>query len=337
MAILPERMFSREVHDGEHAWRFIALRLGIRSRYRVTNSRMNALMISLYIVTYRNPEDLNGTIASVLASGADVRINVINNHSEFFLEPKHEKAVTVLHNTLRPDFSTGHLARNWNQALLHGFRDLTHPASDIVVTVQDDVIFKPDWLPRLIDLHHRYSFITMGGGDAFCSYLPEAVRRIGLWDERFCNIGFQEADYFLRALIYNREGSSINDPIHGRLHNALEGSTFVGFDNFLKYLEAEKADQDPIERSDSILITVPRMNPDRRKAHLSSTRFHRLSGAVFRHKWGVSGIFWTAEHHVIRNSVVPNYITYPYFEKDVEGLREKNYILSDDFISPAAS
>ena len=129
---------------------------------------MNGIRVSIYIVTYRNPVDLNKNISSILASGADVRINVINNHSEFFLEPKHEKAVTVLHNNLRPDFSTGHLSRNWNQALLHGFKDLKNPANDIVVTVQDDVIFKPDWLSRLIDIHRRYNFVTQGIGDAFC-------------------------------------------------------------------------------------------------------------------------------------------------------------------------
>jgi hypothetical protein len=183
-------------------------------------------MISIYIVTYRSRVDLNNNIASILASGADVRINVINNHSEFFLEPKHEKAVTVLHNNLRPNFSLGHLARNWNQSLLHGFQDLRNPASDIVITVQDDVIFKSNWLPNLLDLHRRYSFITMGGGDAFCSYLPEAVRKIGMWDERFCSIGYQEGDYFLRALIYNRENSSINDIQHGRLHNAVGSNTY---------------------------------------------------------------------------------------------------------------
>lgn len=288
-------------------------------------------MISLYIATYRNPGDLNNTIASIRASGADVRINVINNHSDFFLEPKHEKAVKVLHNNLRPDFSTGHLARSWNQALLHGFQSLKNPASDIVITVQDDVLFKADWLSRLLDLHRRYSFITMGAGDAFCSYLPEAVRRIGLWDERFCNIGSQEADYFLRALIYNRENSSINDLIHGRVHNALEGNTYAPYGDFKKGLEREDSDGDPAERADSMLIAVPRMNLHRKKAHLTSMRFHRLSETIFGHKWGLRGHQWTTEHHAVCKSLIPNYITYPYFEQDVEGLGEKNYIVSEDF------
>lgn len=289
-------------------------------------------MISVYIVTYRSPKDLNSNIASILASGADVRINVINNHSEFVLEPKHEKAVTVLHNNLRPDFSRGHLARNWNQALLHGFRDLRNPASDIVINVQDDVLFKADWLPNLIDLHRRYSFITMGAGDAFCSYLPEAIRKIGLWDERFCNIGSQEGDYFLRALIYNREGSSINDPIHGRQHNAVEGNEFASFlTDFRKELEREETEADAAARADSMLISVPRWNTDRKREHLSSMKFHRLTRMIFSHKWGVSEGHWTAQHHALRNSLIPNYITYPYFEKDIEGLSEKNYIVSDDF------
>jgi hypothetical protein len=281
---------------------------------------MNGIRASIYIVTYRNPVDLNRNIASILASGADVRINVINNHSQFFLEPEHEKAVTVLHNSLRPDFSTGHLARNWNQALLHGFKDLKTPANDIVVTVQDDALFKAGWLSHLVDLHQRYNFITQGIGDAFCSYLPQAVIKVGLWDERFCNIGHAEGDYFLRALIYNREGCSINDPAHGRQHNALEGNTV----NNVPRSEGVS------ERADSLLITCPPVNADRKDAHLTSMKFHSLAATIFRHKWGVSDLNWTAEHHALRRSLVPNYLMYPYFEKDVEGLRDKNYIVTDE-------
>jgi hypothetical protein len=281
---------------------------------------MNGVRVSIYIVTYRNSVDLNRNISSILASGADVRINVINNHSQFFLEPRFEKEVTVLHNSLRPDFSTGHLSRNWNQALLHGFKDLKNPANDIVVTVQDDVIFKADWLTRLVVLHGRYSFITQGLGDAFCSYSAEAVIRTGLWDERFCSIGFKEADYFLRSLIYNRAGCSINDLGHGRLHNPVEGNAF----------------NDPLgsgsatEISDSLMIQTPQRNFDRKDAHASSMKFHALGEAIFRHKWGLADCPWTAEHHAIRKPLVPSYMMYPYFEKDVEGLRDKNYIVAEE-------
>ncbi len=279
---------------------------------------MDGIRISIYIVTYRSPVDLNKNISSILESGFDVRINVINNHSEFFLEPRHEKAVTVLHNSLRPDFSTGYLSRNWNQALLHGFKDLNNPASDIVVTVQDDALFKADWLPHLADLHRRHSFVTMGPGDTFCSYLPEAVKRVGLWDERFCNLAYHEGDYFLRSLIYNRDGCSINDTYHGRQHNALEGNTFQYFPTHA---------DDEAARADSLLITAPHWNPARKNAHVSSMKFHPLSEAVFRHKWGIAEAPWTSEHFEVRKPLVPSYVMYPYFEKDVEGLREKNYIV----------
>ena len=299
-------------------------------------------MISIYIVTYKNDIDLNNNIASILASGADVRINVINNHSDFFLKPEHEKEVNVLHNSLRPDFSTGHLARNWNQALLHGFQDLKKPASDIVITVQDDVMFKPDWLPNLIDLHREYTFITMGTGDAFCSYLPEAVRKIGLWDERFCNIGYQEADYFLRALIYNSEKSSINDLCHTRLHNAVDGNV-VNLKNLsishnnssIKGAEFELIStphsNSSVERSESLLITTPIKNIVRHDIHESSRIFSTLALEVFMKKWGVNPGQWTEECYSLSKSLIPNYITYPYFEKDIECLREKNYIISDEY------
>jgi len=277
---------------------------------------MDAARISIYIVTYRNPVDLNKNIASILASGVHARIFIINNHSQFYLEPEHEKAVTVLHNNLRPDFSTGYLSRNWNQALIHGFRDLNNPASDIVVTVQDDVIFKADWCRNLIDLHCRYNFITMGLGDAFCSYLPEAVRKVGMWDERFCNLGFHEGDYFLRQLIYNRDHCSINDL--WRQHNVVDGNEF-------------RVSSENVDRADSMLITSPHWNPDRQGAHIASVKYHPLSETVFRHKWGrISAESWTTEHYAIRKSLIHNYIMYPYFEKDIEGLREKNYIVAEE-------
>lgn len=282
---------------------------------------MEGIRVSIYIVTYRNPVDLNKNISSILESGFEVQISVINNHSQFFLEPRHEKAVAVLHNCLRPDFSTGHLARNWNQALINGFRDLNDPASDIVVTVQDDVIFKPDWLRHLVDLHRRYSFITMGLGDAFCSYLPEAVKKTGLWDERFCNIGYQDGDYFLRSLIYNREGCSINDLGHGRQHNPLDG-------NAVHWDPAHSEDERG--RSDSMLITTPQWNSDRKDAHISSFKVESFSEAVFRHKWGIAADPWTEEHLAMRKPLAPSYVMYPYFEKDIEGLGEKFYIVPDE-------
>lgn len=282
-------------------------------------------MINIYIVTYRSPVDLNNNIASILASNADVSINVINNHSDFFLEPEHEKVVKIFHNSLRPDFSTGHLSRNWNQALLHGFQNLKNPTSDIVITVQDDVIFKPDWFSRLVDLHHQYSFITMGMGDTFCSYLPEAVRKIGLWDERFCNIGYHAADYLLRALIYNREESSINDVAHGRLHNAVEGNV-VSHGHLLNSDSGNGA-----SRADSILITSPPADTARQEAHILSMKFHSLTNKIFMHKWGISPFNWTEDHHALRKTLIPNYITYPYFEKDIENLRDKNYVIPDEY------
>lgn len=274
---------------------------------------MDGTRISIYIVTYRNPIDLNNNIASILASGVHARIYVINNHSQFSLEPEHKKAVTVLHNRLRPDFSTGHLSRSWNQALLHGFQSLNNPASDIVITVQDDVVFKADWFRHLVDLHRRYNFITMGLGDAFCSYLPEAVKKIGMWDERFCSIGYQEGDYFLRSLIYNREHCSINDLGHGRLHNSVDHNVYGG----------------SLEKADSLLISSPRWNRDRKDAHLSSANHYGLLETYFMHKWGVPANPWTTEHYEIRKSLIRNYLMYPYFEKDVEGLLEKDYLLAE--------
>jgi len=161
----------------------------------------------------------------------------------------------------------------------------------------------------------------MGLGDAFCSYLPEAVKRIGLWDERFCNIGYQDGDYFLRSLIYNHDKSSINDIGHGREHNALAGNSGHLYPTHL---------EDETKKSDSLLITTPQWNPDRKDAHISSLKVESFSEAVFMHKWGITDGPWTPEHFAVRKPLAPSYVMYPYFEKDVESLSEKFYIVPDE-------
>jgi len=179
------------------------------------------MKIKLYIVTYNNAKDLNTTLDSIFKSDIknyNCEINIINNHSNFHLNEEFIHKVKILHNVLRPDSSTGYLTRNWNQALLLGFKDLNKPDCDIVVACQDDTVFYANWIKNTIELHKKYSFITYGWGDNFMSWTPSGVKRIGLWDESFQMVG-HTSDYFLRALIYNKEKSSINDYHHKRLLN----------------------------------------------------------------------------------------------------------------------
>lgn len=180
------------------------------------------MIINLYIVTFRNHTGLHECLSSlhetVIPPHVTLNINVINNHSDFIIGEQF-KNINVMHNTLRPDFSTGHLSRSWNQAIMHGFKNLLNPKSQIVVACQVDTIFNEDWLKTLIDLHSKYSFVSAGWGDAFLSFTVEGIRNIGLFDERFCNIVHQECDYFTRALIFNRNKSSINDFHHNKVLN----------------------------------------------------------------------------------------------------------------------
>ncbi len=179
-------------------------------------------IVNLYIVTFRNHNGLHECLESLsntyIPPKVTLNINVINNHSDFQMDGKFNN-VNVMHNTLRPDFSTGHLSRSWNQAIMHGFKSLSNPRAQIVVACQVDSIFGKDWLIKLLDQHQKYSFISAGHGDAFLSFTVDGVKTIGLFDERFCNIVHQEGDYFTRALIFNKDKSSINDFHHGRVLN----------------------------------------------------------------------------------------------------------------------
>jgi len=276
------------------------------------------MKIKVYIVTYRGHKRLQPTLTSLLDSDLNSRnrkfeINIINNHtdirlpSRFFRHPE----VSVINNLLRPDFSSGHLSRNWNQALVNGFESLTNPDCDIVVCSQDDSIFHPAWASRLEFLMeaHEYDFVHGGHGDQFHAYRPEAVRKVGLWDERFCGISRQAADYFYRCLVYNCAGSSIQDTVHKRVLNPVSADLDLS-QNYLVSADVRAIDEvwdNSLHGNDHI------------------------AQEVMLEKWGFDPYPWDdnlfAKAAKTKRTLCSNYITYPYFEKDVYGLKEKGYLV----------
>ncbi len=281
------------------------------------------MKIKVFIVTYKNEDYLRNNLLSLLDSDLlkyNYEINVINNYTEHFSLEKfcEEKKINVFQNTLRPDFSTGHLSRNWNQAIINGFKDLNKPDCDILVLCQNDNIFKKNWCEYIIEKHSLYDFITVGGGDQYHSYKPEHVKKVGLWDERFCNIGYQEADYFIRSYLYNKDRSSINDYNHKRIHN--------------KLLE------DPIETPSGITGTnkIIDLNDSLKggmrgdESHIRSQAYHHISKKILEEKWGLEFEGGWSEDRLKNlpvKSKIQNFILYPYFEKNVENLEQKGFLI----------
>ena len=261
------------------------------------------MKIKLYLITYKNDFELNKTLLSLQKSDIhnyDYQITIVNNYhiQPVILDPEFTLRHKIINNQTRPAFSTGHIARNWNECLMDAFVDVYIPETDIAVLCQNDVDFLPDTFSNLERFHGQYSFITNGAGDALHSYTIDAVRAVGLWDERFCNIGYQESDYFLRQKLYNPH-SSINDPVHdNRMHNQID---------------------------------VQLIDPNRAwghcrgdEAHVSSLKYHIISANVFIQKWGIdaaTAVCWNADNKML----LPQYIQYPYFETDLLDSARKNY------------
>jgi hypothetical protein len=129
-----------------------------------------------------------------------------------------------------------------------------------------------------------------------CSYRPEAIRKIGLWDERFCSLNFQEADYFLRANLYHGEKCSINDSHHGRTLNETTCIT---------------------ERPNSGVV---------REISVPTIEHHDHHKNLFIQKWG-DRFSWNGKVIDLQHSKLPSFVLYPYFEKYFEELKEKGYII----------
>jgi len=281
------------------------------------------MKIKIFIVTYKNEEYLKNNILSLLNSdlvNCNYQINVINNFTGDFSirEFCKNNNIIVYDNYLRPDFSTGHLSRNWNQAIINGFKSIEEPDCDILVLCQNDNVFKQNWCEYIIEKHKIYDFISIGGGDQYHSYKVSHIKKVGLWDERFCNIGYQEADYFIRSFLYNGEKSSINDFNHKRILNQL-------IEESIKTPSGIWGTNRIIDLDDSL---KGGMRND--VYHIESSKYHNISKNILEQKWGLEFEgSWTQEklNKLPKKSKIPNFIFYPYFEKNVENLQEKGYVV----------
>lgn len=265
--------------------------------------------VKVYIVTYNNEERIKENIFRFFDTVRDVKTvyfkyTVINNHSNFnigqFVCPKNVD-FAVWHNVTRPDWSCGHLSRDYNAALINGFVNLNNPDCDQIICGHDDIWYKDNWFERLTKIHETYTFYAGDYGCSMTSYLPEAVKKIGMWDERISNIGYHEADYYLRALIYNGDKSTINDYFGGRVYNPTE-----------------------------VLFDHPPENQNKRIHSEKSLAYHANSRKVFAAKWGgVHPEQWATRLSgtpIPKTPLVPTFMYYPYFELDIDNLEEKGYI-----------
>lgn len=280
------------------------------------------MKIKIYFVTYKEEKVLNDTLTSFYDTYKNKisDVNIINNFSN--LEIDKFKGINILNNSLRPDFSTGHLSRNWNQAIIHGFKDLSNPDCDLLIHCQNDVIFMDNWVDKLLNIHldKKYNFFATGAGDCFCSYTVDAIKDIGIWDERYCGIGYQEADYFIRAAYHSGDKVSINDFGHRRAINPIELpiNDIEGFDAYKK-----------------MGICYKSTHGQGQNIHhkLAAEAGHEPSMAVFRNKFrdlSVSDVWRAYNMGVSSQSIysggLKTSMLYPYFEKNIPNRIHKDYI-----------
>lgn len=298
------------------------------------------MKIKLYIITYNRPKALEETLDRIiLTDQAEVEITVVNNHTNFYVRRDRGcyyrggvyGPLRILHNQTRPNWSCGNLSENYNQCLLDGFRSLTSPDCDIVTHIQDDCMLHEDWMKNLLKMHEKYTFVVGKYGDNIVSYKPEAVKKIGMWDENFCGIQHKEADYLIRALICNKEKSCINDILHKRMLNnedALE-LDIVGDRNF-KVVGGK----------------LKRLPDDgqHEKIKLAAVKPNKLLRAYFASKWNgtrqpefnvnnADGWFtdWTEDFVKSPPRLPANFgtfIKYPWFEKDLDDNILCRYLIS---------
>lgn len=276
------------------------------------------MKIHVGIVTYNNSKDLNALLKSLIESDLmehEYHIEVVNNHPTFYVEEEFKSYITV-HHTERANHTEGYIAKDYNSIIIRGFESLTNPKNDLVITIQDDNTVKPDFVKNLIEFHKKYTMVTSGPGDNFVSYMPDAIKNIGLWDEYLPSIG--DADFLLRSVIWNYENTSLNDIGQGRVINC------ITHDEHKSYLDAEY-------RTHSILTNCVSITENAIRQQNLSHLWNRVStfSIAFSNKWGkgIPETHWNDEFiSSIRNKLRPKInqkILYPDFEKDIIDVKDR--------------
>ena len=262
------------------------------------------MRIKVYIVTYNNDDILRKCLTHLYRSdlvGYDFRVTVLNNYGRLKGFEQYENSFNfrVLNNECRPDFSNGHLARSWNQALMDAFVDLNEPQTDLAVLIQNDTFVKPNCFFNLIEEHKKYDFIQFGVGDQFMSFNVEAVKTIGMFDERFIAIQYQEADYFMSAYYLHKNKISINDRMaHEREWNPIENVSE-------RFIEEDFG-----------------LNK-----HVHTHRWSEMNRKIFYAKWNSDPQNWTKYISTYTPQLhIDRFYTYPYFEKNIKTLNEQRYV-----------
>lgn len=287
------------------------------------------------VITYNNVTVLDTALdhlfnSDLVTSGKyDWYIEIINNHSNFNIRPEFSDKVTVHNQTLRPDWSyVGYFTRDCNSALVRGFKNLKNPSVDQLIILQDDVFVRPDFMEKLVSRHDSgLDFIMSGIGDALNSFLPAAVRKIGLYDERF-HTGFHEGDYILRAIQKLGRRCSIGDIPHGRLWNQTDSGNFYWSDSGISSADLPQN----VMRAESDLVTCPSFTQDQLnnvgKRHGTTDHYN-----FWKMKWGDEIPFYNWTNEFMEGDIAtlkqktPNFILYPYFEKDIENIFSETYQL----------
>lgn len=259
------------------------------------------MKLKIFIVRYK--EDLNPILRSLREkdSFSLFEVYVINNYGKIFKEDFEgifPSNLFILNNEVRPDFSTGHLSRSWNQAIINGFKDLSSPDADVLVLIQADSLFKENFYEIISNFYNSpLIFASSGRGDECMMLKPEIIKRVGLFDERYCNIAYQEGDYFLRCYLKEKERCLILDYLHRRVNipKEIDSSSFI-----------------PI---DIIFPSQPSLENSR---SMAQSKFSYIN---FVKKWkGMRAEEW--DEQIIKEFELSGdgkeIILYPYFEKDID-------------------
>jgi len=195
---------------------------------------------------------------------------------------------------------------------------MPHKTSDYVVTIQADTHLNKTWWSTVKRrLNDNCQFLQFGYGDQVMVYTHQHVRLVGLWDERMPAMGWVEGEYMFRSAMFNPQGTCCTDNTHGRMFNAT-------------WIPVEGQSPEDTWRPIFASYHTPDIQRKRNKHHVTTKQletdyinYMNYNVAIINQKWPERwqvmgwGDGLTNPHYPMMDSLSPQPVMYPFFEKDL--------------------
>ncbi|QKF93887.1 hypothetical protein QKU48_gp0429 [Fadolivirus algeromassiliense] len=107
-----------------------------------------------------------------------------------------------------------------NFCVINAFHDFSSPKTKVIAILNNNILLDNTCYEYITDYHNIYDLIQLYYGGDYISFTVNVPKKIGLFDEGFCDSDYMIADYYLNAKL-NNINISVNDLLFNLTLNSI--------------------------------------------------------------------------------------------------------------------